>query len=282
MPASRKYRRYLPIQEGLMHTYGGYEDHEFVADLYDAVYDDLPRKDIEFFVDYSRKAGGKTLELGCGTGRVLVPTALAGYGITGLDFSPYMLKKCREKVDRLPGKVKEKIHLIQGDMTNFTIGEKYALATIPFRPFQHLLTVVEQKACLNCVHMHLVNKGKLVFDVFHTYIPRLIDTKYLMEMDVEPLRNLPDGRVIRRTNRTAAFHPVEQYNDIELIYYVKYPDGREERLVHAFPMRYFYRYEVEHLLSLCGFKIIEFFGNFDKSEFSENSPEMIFVAEKVG
>lgn len=265
-----------------MSKYGGYEDQEFVADFYDAMYDNLARRDIEFFVDYSKKAEGKTLELGCGTGRVLIPTALAGCEITGLDLSPHMLKKCREKIAGLPDEVKGNIRLIQGDMTVFATGEKYALATIPFRPFQHLLTIPEQKACLNCIHPHLVDKGKLVFDVYHTFLPRLIDTKYFMEMEIGPTLNLPDGRVVKRTNRTAAFHHAEQYNDIEFIFYVKYPDGKEERLVQGFPMRYFYRYEIEHLLSLCGFKILEFYGNFDKSNFSDESPEMIFIAEKIG
>jgi SAM-dependent methyltransferase len=260
----------------------GYEDLEFVSDFYDSMYNHLARRDIEFFVDYSKKAGGKILELGCGTGRVLIPTALAGYDITGIDFSPYMLKKCREKVAELPAKIQHQIHLVQGDMTKFNTGEKYALATIPFRPFQHLITVTEQKACLDCIHEHLTEKGKLVFDVFHIYLPRLIDTRYFMEMAVGESLQLPDGRVVKRTERTAAFHHAEQYNDIELIYYVNYPDGRKERLVHAFPMRYFYRYEIEHLLSLCGFKILEFYGNFDKSGFTDESPEMIFVAEKTG
>ena len=265
-----------------MSTYGGYEDQEFVSEFYDAMYDNLARRDIEFFVNYAKKASGKILELGCGTGRVLIPTAVAGCEITGLDYSSFMLQKCREKVAKLPVETRTNIRLIQGDMTNFTTGEKYALATIPFRPFQHLITIAEQKDCLDCIHQHLKAKGKLVFDVYHTYLPRLIDTKYFMEMEVGPALTLPDGRVIKRTNRTAAFHHAQQYNDIELIFYVNYPDGKKERLVHAFPMRYFYRYEIEHLLSLCGFKILEFYGNFDKSKFSDESPEMIFVAEKTG
>jgi len=260
----------------------GYEDLEFVSEFYDAMYDNPARRDIDFFVDYAKKAGGKILELGCGTGRVLIPTTVAGCKITGLDLSPFMLQKCREKVAKLPAETRKNIRLIQGDMTNFATGEKYALATIPFRPLQHLITIAEQKACLDCINTHLIKKGKLVFDVYHTYLPRLIDTKYFMEMEVGPALTLPDGRVIKRTNRTAAFHHAEQYNDIEFIFYVSYPDGKKERLVHAFPMRYFYRYEVEHLLSLCGFKIREFYGNFDKAQFSDESPEMIFVAEKTG
>ncbi len=265
-----------------MSKYGGYEDQEFVADFYDAEYANLPHQNIEFFIDYSRKSGGRTLELGCGTGRILIPTALVGCEITGLDVSPYMLKKCREKITKLPREVRKNAYLIQGDMTDFSTGEQYSLITIPFRPFQHLMTVAEQKACLKCAHKHLTKQGKLVFDVYHPFLPRLIDSTYLMEMEVEPPFNLPDGRIIRRTNRTAAFHRAQQYNDIELIYYIKYPDGKEERLIHAFPMRYFYRYELENLLSLCGFKILEFFGDFDKSPFSDDSPEMIFVNEKIG
>ena len=260
----------------------GYEDLEFVSDFYDSMYNHLARRDIEFFVDYSKKADGKTLELGCGTGRVLIPTANAGCEITGLDFSLYMLQKCREKLTGQTKEVQSRVKLLQENMTKFKTGEKYALVTIPFRPFQHLIAVNEQKACLDCIHQHLLEKGKLVFDVFHTYLPRLIDTRYFMEMKVGESLMLPDGRVVKRTERTAAFHHAGQYNDIELIYYVSYPDGRKERLVHAFPMRYFYRYEIEHLLSLCGFKILEFYGNFDKSDFTDESPEMIFVAEKMG
>ncbi len=265
-----------------MSKYGGYEDHEFVADFYDAMYTNPARQDIDFFVDYSRKAGGKTLELGCGTGRVLVPTALAGCEITGLDLSPYMIKKCREKIKRLPREVRKNVLIIQGNMTNFSTGEEYALITIPFRPFQHLIAVNEQKACLNSISKHLSIKGKLVFDVYHPFLPRIPEPKFFMEMEVAPPLTLTDGRVIKRTNRTAAFHRAEQYNDIEFIFYVKYPDGKEERLVQTFPMRYYYRYEIEHLLSLCGFKIVELFGNYDKSKFSDDSPEMIFVAEKTG
>jgi ubiquinone/menaquinone biosynthesis C-methylase UbiE len=284
MPASRKFGRNIPVPLGLMIKSSGYEDQAFVADFYDAVYAKYTDSshDVDFFVNYAKKAGGKTLELGCGTGRVLIPTAQAGCEVTGLDLSPYMLVKCLEKLVSQTKDVKSRIKLIRGDMTNFTTGEQYTLVTIPFRAFQHLIQVSDQKACLNCVHRHLAPGGLFILDVFKPSLPRLTDTRYLMEMEVDPPMTLPDGRVVKRINRTASFHIVEQYNDIEMIYYVKYPDGREERLVHSFPMRYFFRYEMDHLLSLCGFKIVEFFGHFDKSNFIDNSTEMIFVAEKIG
>lgn len=258
-----------------------YEYRKFVAEFYDLTYGHKRSEDIGFFIDYSKKANGRTLELGCGTGRVLVPTAVSGCEITGLDLSPYMLKICQEKLAKQPGEVQPRVRLLQGGMTSFNTGETYSLVTTPFRPFQHLISAEEQKACLECAYRHLAPAGLIILDIFHPFPSRLVpDPKYAAETEDLPETELPDGRKFRRTSRTAAFHRDQQYNDIELIYYVIHPDGQTERLVQSFPMRYFYRYEVEHLLALGGFKVVELFGDFDRSEFSNDSPEMIFVAEK--
>lgn len=262
-------------------TFGGYEDHEFIAEFYDEVYETVRNKDIDFFVQYSKLAAGRTLELGCGTGRVLLPAAVSGCDITGVDLSPYMLAKCGAKLDEQPGDVQARVRLIQGNMTDFATGEQYSLVTVPFRAFQHLVSVKEQRSCLACVHRHLVSHGLLILDLFNPFPPRLIDDpKYRAEREDFPETRLRDGRILRRTNRTTAFHRNLQYNEVELIHYVSHPDGRTARLVQAFPMRYFFRYEIEHLLNLCGFTVVDLFGDFDRSAFSDDSPEMIFVAEK--
>lgn len=261
--------------------HGGYDELEFAAEFYDPAYNVIATRDIPLYIEYSGDSGGRTLELACGTGRILVPTAKAGCEITGLDLSPYMLEKCRGKLEKEPEEVRQRVKLIQGDMTDFDTGETYSLVTIPLRSFQHLLTVVEQKACLNCMNRHLDRHGQLIIDVFHPRPERLVpNPKYGAEVEDLPETVLPDGRKLRRTNRTAGFHREQQYNDVEMIYYVTSPNGRTERLVQAFPMRYLYRYEMEHLLELCGFEIVDLFGDFDRSEFTDKSPEMIFVARK--
>lgn len=76
-----------------------------------------------------------------------------------------------------------------------------------------------------------------------------------------------------------AFHRAEQRNDVEMIYCVRYPDGREERRIMAWTLRYFFRYEVERLLARSGFRIAALYGNFDRSPLSDKSPDMIFVAQ---
>lgn len=261
-----------------MSRFGGYEYNESLAEFYDVSYD--TRKDIDFFVGYSRKARVKTLELGCGTGRILIPTAIAGCEITGLDLSSFMLKKCQKKINRQPKKVQELIRIVEGNMVDFNIDKRFSLITIPFRSLQHLISTEEQRSCLHCVHKHLDSGGLLILDLFHPFLPSLYEPKYQVETEDFAERKLPDGRGIRRTHRNPVIHRDEQYFECEFIYHISYPDGRKERHVHSFPLRYFFRYEVEHLLELSGFRVRELFGDFDRSPFSQDSPEMILVAEK--
>jgi hypothetical protein len=91
--------------------------------------------------------------------------------------------------------------------------------------------------------------------------------------------SMPDGRRVRIMERVKAFHRAEQRNDVEMIFYVTDARGKEERLVFRWTLRYFFRYEVEHLLARCGFKVSAVYGDFDRSPLQDGSPEMIFVAE---
>ena len=93
------------------------------------------------------------------------------------------------------------------------------------------------------------------------------------EIEDTPELTLPDGRRLRRAYRILRKRPSEQSNDVELIYYL---DGR--RLVQAFPFRYFFRFELEHLLARCGFEVTALFGGFDPSPFANDSAEMIFIS----
>ena len=43
-------------------------------------------------------------------------------------------------------------------------------------------------------------------------------------------------------------------------------------------MRFVFRYELEHLLARCGFRIVELYGDYDRSAFGDESLGMIVVA----
>lgn len=60
------------------------------------------RRDVNFYVDFAVESGGTVLEIGCGTGRILIPTTRVGINITGLDKSEEMLSICRRKLESEP------------------------------------------------------------------------------------------------------------------------------------------------------------------------------------
>ena len=261
---------------------GGYTAFPFVAEFYDDTVPYNERGDVSFFVEASEAAGGKTLEIGCGTGRVLIPTARAGSEIVGIDLSTVMMDICREKLAKEPPDVQQRVRLEIADMRDFDMGEQFGLVTIPFRPFQHLETVEDQMSCLQVIHRHLVPGGKLILDLFNPSLKMIVSDKTKEEFGDEPEFTVADGRRVLRRMRVPNKDLFNQINDCEIIYYVTHPDGRKERLVHPFKMRYLYRWEAEHLLVRCGFEVEHLYAGYDKSEFGSKDPgELIFVARKV-
>lgn len=261
---------------------GGYDEYEFVADFYDYVVPYRHRPDVVFFVEAAKESGGPVLEVGCGTGRVLIPTARAGVKIVGLDLSRRMLRVCQERLQREPEAVQSRVQLVQADMCNFKISQVFKLVTIPFRPFQHLTKVEDQIACLKGIHRHLVKGGRLILDIFNPYLERLAGDNLGQELGDEPEFTTPDGRRVVRRNKMVSRDIFNQISYIELIYYVTHPNGREERLVHAFPMRYLFRFEAEHLLARCGFQLEQIYADYDKSPYGSKYPgELIMIAKKI-
>jgi SAM-dependent methyltransferase len=256
-------------------------DYEIAADLYDHVVPYRDRPDVAFFVEAARAAGGPVLELGCGTGRVLVPCARAGAGITGLDRSSAMLTVCRANVAAEPPDVRSRVALVQGDMRDFDLGRSFALVTLPFRPFQHLLTPPDQLACLGAISRHLTEGGLLILDLFNPSLEALVTDPGRGEFAEEPEFATPDGRRVVRRHAIAGHDRFGQVLRVELVYHVTHPDGRTERLVDAFSMRYFFRFEAEHLLARAGFEVVELYGGYDRRPYGAQYPgELIFVARK--
>ena len=255
-----------------------YYDEDFIADLYDLVVPYRNRPDVGFFVDEAVKSTGPVLEVGCGTGRVLVPTARAGVDITGVDSSDKMLSRCRASLGNEPESVRSRTTLVQADMRNFDLKREFRLITLPFRPFQHLITVEDQLECLKTLRRHLSDDGRLILDLFNPSIPALAKDDIGVESEPEAEFTTEDGRRVLRTHKMVDRDLFNQIVYAELIYYVTHPDGREERLVHAFPMRYLFRFEAEHLLARAGFRMEAVYGDYDRSDFGSNYPgELILV-----
>ncbi len=265
-------------QSRITESYDRYPD---ALEFYDhhPLYRDRP--DVSFYVEEAGRSGGPVLELGCGTGRILIPSAREGVAITGLDNSERMLALCRQKLAREKSAVRERVDLHFGSMASFDFGRTFRLITTPFRSFQHLLTVEEQLSCLSCARNHLADDGLFILDVFNPYLPALLDDAYLSEVSEEPEFRMPDGRKVLRGTKILSRDPLNQINEIQFNIYVRHPDGFEEVILQKANMRYLFRYEAEHLLARCGFALRAVYADYDRTAFGKKYPgELILMAEK--
>ncbi|MGE4093342.1 MAG: class I SAM-dependent methyltransferase, partial [Candidatus Binatia bacterium] len=68
--------------------------------------------DVQFYVDEARHAGSEVLEIGCGTGRILLPIAQAGVPIVGLDRAPEMFAILRRKLAKCNPETQTRVTLL--------------------------------------------------------------------------------------------------------------------------------------------------------------------------
>ena len=242
--------------------------------LYDSVPLYRERADVGFYVEEAKASLGRVLELGSGTGRILLPIARAGCGITGIDSSAQMLERCRAQLAHEAAVVQARVKLAQYDIRNFDLGLTFPLIIAPFRVVQHLITVDDQLQFLGTAARHLTPTGSLIFDVFNPRFDVLVGADGTEREDT-PEQRLPDGRTFRRGYRIARVRWLDQVSEAELIYYV---DGR--RYIQAFELRWYLVTELEHLLARAGFRVRRMYGDFTRGPVREGCPEIVVVAEK--
>ncbi|MFN0091348.1 MAG: class I SAM-dependent methyltransferase [Acidimicrobiales bacterium] len=154
-------------------TYG-----EGFADVYDEWYESVSdaAETVAAVARLARRAGGDNsdgndsgdgepgtaLELGCGTGRLLLPLAETGTPAVGLDASPAMLARLAAK----PGA--ERVRARLGDMAAFDLRADgpFAVVFAAFNTFFNLTSRAAQERCLRLVHEHLAPGGRLALECF--------------------------------------------------------------------------------------------------------------------
>ena len=104
---------------------------------------------------------------------------------------------------------------------------------------------------------------------------------FIAELYEEPPFSMPDGREVRRCHKIVTHDRFNQVTPFELVYHVTHPDGRREDLVHAFPLRYLFRFQAQHLLVRAGFQVEHLHAGYDRSPYGSSYPgELLFVARK--
>lgn len=237
--------------------------------------------DLAFYVDLARRMGGPVLELGCGTGRVLLAIARAGIAVDGVDSSEAMLDRLRQKLDGGSVADRERVSVFHGDMRSFRSQRKHALVIIPFRPLQHMHTVGDQLAALRTAAFHLEDRGLLAFDVYYPRFERVNAGlgEEVLEMEWRPRDNPKE--LIRRYYRKNSHNKLTQTFDLTFIFRTWRGEKLMSEETEELRMSYYTYPHLRALFLLAGLEIKEEYGSFDKAPLDNNAQEMIFVLKRA-
>ncbi len=229
------------------------------------------RDDVAFYVAAARRLGSPVLELGAGTGRVTIPTALEGHTVTGLELNAAMLRRARASAKE-QGVPAERITWRKADIRSFDLGERFPLVIAPFNALLHLYEPDDFAACFRCVRDHLAPGGRFVFDV---HVPSLTE-----------LRRDPDrvfvGRPVRhptlgRARYAEQFHydPVKQVQHITIRFE---PEDGSPAVETLLTQRQIFPAELRALLALGGLRMARRLGGFDGEAFGPDAGVQIIEA----
>lgn len=201
----------------------------------------------------------KILELGCGTGRVSIALSKFGFNnITSLDISKEMLAIFNTK------NTSNTINIIQGDMANFSLNEKFDCIVVPFRSFQCLVDNKDISGFFQSVRKHLSENGILILNIF---IP-------LENMD--KLKNNIEEREFKlekiKYKKTTINEKIDTENQT-LTYSIEYNlnDIGSNKISERFNIKYYYPEQLINLIKLNNFLLIKEFIGFEKNNKIDNS-----------
>ncbi len=130
----------------------GYEGWDEYAPFYDwENARTLGRRDVPFWRTVAAGAGGTTLELGCGTGRIAMPLGRAGVSLVGIDRSDAMLARARRRVNR--ARLNGRVSIVRGDIRALPFpASTFSLVIAPYGVLQSLLRERDLAETLRAVY----------------------------------------------------------------------------------------------------------------------------------
>ena len=256
---AENYDRYLDVMYSEHDNYEGFQD---------------------FYLDLAKEYGeGGTIDIACGTGAVLLYLAEAGIDIDGTDLSAAMCDVARSKAEN------KGLHLniFPANMTDFKSDRKYSLAIIARSGFMHLLTPELQRAALLNIRDNLKDGGILTLNTFAPYPPFQAEQMRTKETDYTYRLEYINNQGFREKIYNAiSYDPQTQvmFGNWKFETFDDSGNKISER-VRPLKMRQTYKQELLYLIELCGFDVVQVYGNYYKSTAETGNYIWILRKKKV-
>jgi SAM-dependent methyltransferase len=241
-----------------------------LAELYHA-HHSLYNEDLPFWLGLAAERDGAVLELGCGTGRVLVPLAEAGHAVWGLDRDAAMLAVLQAQLDAA---LRQRVNIVEGDIAGFDLGFQFPLILLPCNTY-NTLNHEKRLETLLSVQKHLKEGGVFAFSMPN---PELLDEQfdagsYLEEIIAHPASGGP-VQVSSECADVADGIQVSWHYDHLL------PDGNVRRQTMTVTYRNASAGTYFEELTQSGFVVQAKYGDFDRSPYKIDSPYLILLAAR--
>jgi ubiquinone/menaquinone biosynthesis C-methylase UbiE len=248
-------------------------DYDAIAPFYDIEHAQFD-EDLDLYRNFAELCGGKILELACGSGRLLLPLARDGYMLTGVDTSSAMLELARQAL--LAAGLAGRCQLVQQDICQLALSERYRLAILALGSFGHIVTRHTQKQALAALRGQLSTGATFILDISNE------DARYMEQLGGHLLHQgtwqRADGSYVTHLISPASSN-TRHLLDLTHFYEVHQQGEAVRRTVSRTSLYLFERNEVELLLEQSGFYVKDLYGDYAFSPYEHESPRMIFIAE---
>ncbi|MDX1687042.1 MAG: class I SAM-dependent methyltransferase [Candidatus Promineifilaceae bacterium] len=253
--------------------------YERIAPYYDLLHADL-KEDVGFVLALAGRAEGPVLELGCGTGRLLLPLARAGHHVTGVDRSAAMLRRARDRLEEAEEAVRRRVRLVEDDVTAFDLKEKaYGLVLFSYNTFLHLDPSSAVAACRTASH-HLRAGGTLFIDVTNPLLMAHTPNDRFLTLE----RTLTDPES-GNTILVLASNRVDEAAQILHITWIydatPAASGPVHRTIAEAAYHYYFPHQMELILQESGFSLAAVYGAYNETAFNEDSERLLLLAKKT-
>ena len=247
------------------------------ADLYDLFVEDR-KMDIDFYAGFSDETGGPVLEVGCGSGRILVPIAKRGHECVGVDFSKRMLNRFRRRLATEEDSLKSRISLIEASVTTTPLEkDTFSLIFFAFGMLGFLIEEGEAELAVKNVADSLKAGGTLIIERRNRFADRYHTAREFDWIKMWPERNA----VVCQSHTDLIIDPARQIRQTLYFYEGIDSEGQHFAFQQVLYFREFTSLEIDELLRGAGLKIIHYFGDYDRRPFSPDQSRIIVVAQKT-
>ncbi len=257
-----------------------YDVDRHVAEIYDEF--ETQTDDVQLIRRLARERGRlHILEPFCGTGRILIPLALDGHELAGLDQASTMLDRARAKVTQLPDDVRARITLAQVDVTASPWPGDFDLVLLAGNCFYELASPEEQEGCVAAAAGALRPGGYVYVDNDH--MEGVLDEGWRQpgeKTTAFPTRTCADGTSVYGTVETIWSDAPKRLVRFRRTVVITMPNGRttsKEWVMQKHPVS---MGEVKTWLEKHGFLIERTFGDHADNAYIPESPRAIFWARK--